>query len=149
MQAKMRYSGGEVTCKYLGVANLHQPVESELLGVGSLAYFEDAGLQRPYLLCGQITGSRWLCHPGHFIIKDSIFDTCFDMKALTEKDVEQQISSEALAANADAQEQAVKLQGAALSGQESFAMVVAAATFRGEALRAEADGRPLDWSRAV
>eukprot|EP00973_Karenia_brevis_P080147 11118388-Karenia_brevis.AAC.1 len=148
MQAKMRYSGGEVICKYLGVGNLHQPPKGELQRVGSLAYFEDDGLERPYLLCGQITGSRWLCHPGHFRIKDSRYDTCFDIKALTEKDMEQQISSEALAADADAQERAVKLQGAAVSGQESFAMLVAAATFRGEALRAEADGHPLDWSRA-
>ena len=58
--------GGEIDCKFLGVARTTSPPEPGEHTLGATVLLAENVCRRAFLLCAQVDGDTWLCHRGSF-----------------------------------------------------------------------------------
>ena len=131
---------GVLSCSVLGVAR-GPPSAPEVAGahVGAIKVFEGpGGVQRVYVLCAQVQGCEWLCHPGRAADEDE----AFDVSGLAVRDID-------AAECRDPSEGAAGTLVALMKGHKAqFAQLLAEAAWKAEELRAQREGRDIDVDAA-
>ena len=64
--ARQERVGGEIDCKFLGVARETRLAEPGEHTPGATVLLAENGSRRAFLLCAHVEGDTWLCHRGSF-----------------------------------------------------------------------------------